>query len=45
MKTYWQSFVDKYSKEIAYKSTIQILEAFYHYYDGNHKDCRKIMML
>jgi hypothetical protein len=43
MKTYWQSFMEDYNKEILKKETHVMLEAFWHYCNNGKEKCKSLM--
>ena len=43
MKTYWQSFMEDYNKEILKKETHIMLEAFWHYCNNGKEKCKSLM--
>jgi hypothetical protein len=45
MGTYWQQFIEVYQKQLPHKSMAEILEAFWYYCNGRHKEASDIMAI
>jgi len=43
MKTYWQSFLEEYSKKASEKQIHIVLEAFFYYCNNGKEKCNELM--
>jgi hypothetical protein len=43
MKTYWNQFIEDYQSFIHKKNMSQILEAFWYYCEGRHREANEII--